>query len=209
MNILIIGATRGIGKYLTEQALSRDHRVVALARKKGLDKIEDKNLTVIKGNILDKQAITNAISNIDAVFITIGTRPTFKKVNVFSDGTKNVIEAMKEAGCNRLLCATGIGAGDSKGHGGFLYDKIINPILLKTIYQDKNLQEKIIMNSGLDWTIVRPAMLTYGKRTGNYRAITEISGVTANKISRADVADFMLNEIEEKNYIHKTPLLTY
>lgn len=209
MNILIIGATRGIGKYLTIQALSKNYNVLALARRKGLEEIKDRKLKVIQGNILDKNDLQNVIENIDCVCLTIGARPTFKKVKLFSEGTVNIIKEMKEAGCRRLLCATGIGAGDSKGHGGFLYDKIINPLLLKTIYQDKDRQEEIIKSSGLEWTIVRPAMLTYGKQTENYKTITDLTGVTAKKISRADVADFMLKEIEQKNFLHQTPLITY
>ncbi|MGH7884123.1 MAG: NAD(P)-dependent oxidoreductase, partial [Thermodesulfobacteriota bacterium] len=74
---------------------------------------------------------------------------------------------------------------------------------------DKDRQEEIIKNSGLDWTIARPAMLTHGTKTGNYKAITKLKRVKAKNISRADVADFMLNEIEQKNYLHQTPLLTY
>ncbi len=104
---------------------------------------------------------------------------------------------------------TGIGAGDSRGHGGFFYDKIINPLLLKTTYEDKDRQEAIVRESGLDWVIVRPGFLTNGSRTGEYRVLTELNGVKAGKISRADVADFILREAAEMKYRGQTPLLTY
>jgi putative NADH-flavin reductase len=120
-----------------------------------------------------------------------------------------VLAAMAEHGVRRLLCITGIGAGDSKGHGGFLYDRIFNPLLLKTIYQDKNRQEALIKASNTDWTIVRPAFLTNGPLTRNYRVLTDLSGVTAGKISRADVAHFMLVELAANHYLGQTPLLTY
>ena len=177
--------------------------------KMGLKKSTDNKLKLIQGDIRNREIVTKATENVDAVCITIGARPTFKEVNIFSEGTKNVIEAMKKNGCKNLVCATGIGAGDSKGHGGFLYDKIINPLLLKKIYEDKDRQEEIIKDSGLDWSIARPAMLTYGKKTGNYKAIVDMTGITAKKISRADVADFILKEVVQKNYLHQTPLLTY
>ena len=83
---------------------------------------------------------------------------------------------------------TGIGVGDSKAHGGFLYDKIVHPILLKTIYEDKNIQEDLVKESGLEWVIVRPGFLTNGPLSGKYRVLTDLIRVKAGKISRADVA---------------------
>jgi putative NADH-flavin reductase len=108
----------------------------------------------------------------------------------------------------RLICVTGIGAGDSRGHGGFLYDRIVNPLLLKTIYQDKDRQEALIRASHTDWTMVRPGFLTNGPRTGSYRVLTDLKGVTAGRISRADVAHFMLAELAANRYLGQTPLLT-
>jgi putative NADH-flavin reductase len=81
--------------------------------------------------------------------------------------------------------------------------------LLKTIYEDKNRQEAIIRESGLDWVLVRPGFLTNGQRTGKYRVLTELGGVKAGKISRADVADFMLREAAEMKHKGQTPLLMY
>jgi len=116
---------------------------------------------------------------------------------------------MSEHGVRRLICITGIGAGDSKGHGGFFYDRIFQPLLLKTIYQDKDRQEALVRASGIDWTIVRPGFLNNGPLTGQYRVITDLTGVTAGKISRADVAHFMLTELLANRYLGQTPLLTY
>jgi len=114
-----------------------------------------------------------------------------------------------QTGPGRLIAVTGIGAGDSRGHGGFLYDRIVNPLLLKTIYDDKNREEQVIMDSDSDWIIVRPGFLTNGPLTGKYRAITDLEGITAGKISRADVAHFVLSQIAEPTYKGQTPLLTY
>jgi putative NADH-flavin reductase len=145
----------------------------------------------------------------DAVCITIGTKPTLKQVSVFSEGTANVIKAMKNHSCKVLLCITGIGAGDSRGHGGFLYDRIINPLLLGRMYADKDIQEEIVRSSGLEWLIVRPGFLTNGPRTGQYQVLSDMSGVRAKKISRADVADFILHEVVQRKYKSGTVLLTY
>jgi putative NADH-flavin reductase len=109
----------------------------------------------------------------------------------------------------KLISVTGIGAGDSRGHGGFVYDRIIQPLLLKTMFEDKDREEALLKASSLDWTIVRPGMLTNGVRTGKYRVLTDLSGVTAGKVSRADVADFILSELNLPHYARMTPLLTY
>lgn len=209
MKLLLIGATQGIGFELLKQALQAGHEVTLIARNPNRLEITHPNLTVTKGDILNKSVIEQAVNRQDAVCITIGTKPTRKPVSVYSEGTTTVIEAMKNSSCGRLLCVTGIGAGDSRGHGGFFYDKIINPLLLKTIYEDKDRQEAIVQNSGLDWEIIRPGLLTNGERTGQYRILTNLSGVKAGNIARADVADFMLREASEMRYRQQTPLLTY
>ena len=209
MKILVIGATRGIGRNLVEQALDQDHEVAALVRNPRRLNISHKMLTVVAGDILDPATVRQAVEGRDAVCITIGIGPTRKPVTVFSQGTKNVIDAMTESSVNMLICVTGIGAGDSQGHGGFFYDKIFNPLLLKTIYEDKNRQEELVRQSSLQWVVVRPGFLTNGPLTETYRVLAELADVTAGKISRADVAHFILNEFDQKKYILKTPLLTY
>ena len=209
MKLLVIGATRGIGRNLVELALDREFAVTALVRKPGQLPVSHDRLRVLKGDIRDRETVTRAVEDQDAVCITIGINPTRKPVTVFSEGAKNVIEAMTHSAANLLICVTGIGAGDSKNHGGFFYDKIFNPLLLKTIYEDKDRQEELVRNSDLEWVVVRPGFLTNKPLTGNYRALTELQGVTAGKISRADVAHFILSEIKEKAYLFKTPLLTY
>ena len=133
MNILIIGATRGIGENLLDQALSKKHHVTVLARNPAAIDRKDEHLHVLAGDILNSSAMDSAVENQEAVCLTIGISPTRKSVTLFSEGTKNVVAAMKHHSVNKLICVTGIGAGDSKGHGGFLYDKIINSLLLKTI----------------------------------------------------------------------------
>lgn len=210
MNILIVGATRGIGRQLLEQALTSGHTVTALVRNPQRLATQHERLRVIKGDILDSDSVALAMAGQDAVCCMIGVKAPWIRVTVFSEGTKNLLQAMKKTGVKRLICVTGIGAGDSKGHGGFLYDYILNPLLLKPIYADKDRQESLIKASDVDWTIVRPGFLTNGPLTKNYRMLTNMAGVTAGKISRADVAHFILKELESKQYLslRQTPLLT-
>ncbi|MGQ9919982.1 MAG: NAD(P)-dependent oxidoreductase [Desulfobacca sp.] len=209
MRLLIIGATRGIGRQTVEQALRQGHEVTVLARRPARLPIHHDQLTVQPGDILDEASVGQAMAGQEAVLITIGIAPTWQPVAVFSQGTRNVLAAMAAHGVTRLLAVTGIGAGDSKGHGGFFYDRLVQPLLLKRIYEDKDRQEAMIKASRVAWTIVRPGFLTNGPLTGKYRIITDLTGVTCGKISRADVAHFLLQEAAAGCYVGRTPLLTY
>ncbi len=209
MNILIIGATRGIGAQLLNQALSKEHHVTVLARDLASIERNDEHLRVLRGDILEADAVDRAVEGQHAVCVTIGRGPTRGPVSLFSEGAKNVIAAMKRHSVSKLVCVTGIGAGDSKGHGGFLYDKIVKPLLLKTSYEDKDVQEALVRESELEWVIIRPGFLTNGPRTEQYRVLTELQGVKAGKISRADVAHFILSQLESMTHLSKTPLLMY
>lgn len=209
MKIAIIGASRGIGHALLKTALDEGHDVTALLRNPVRLTISAPRLHVIKGDILDPASTSAVVAGQDAICVCIGIAPTRKPVVVFSRGTQNVLDAMGPDSQQKLVTVTGIGAGDSKGHGGFLYDRITNPLLLKTIYADKNRSEAIIKSSKAYWLIVRPGFLTNGPRTGKYRVVEDLSGVTAGKISRLDVADFILKQLAAPTCFGKTPLLTY
>ena len=208
MNILIVGATRGIGRQLLELALASGHNVTALVRNLQRLATQHERLRIIKGDILDPDSVALAMAGQEAVCCTIGVKAPWPRVTVFSEGTKNLLQAMKKSGVRRLICVTGIGAGDSRGHGGFIYDYLFRPLLARTIYVDKDRQETLIKASDVDWTIVRPGFLTNGPLTKNYRTLTNLTGVTAGRISRADVAHFILNEIESMEYLRQTPLVT-
>jgi len=119
-------------------------------------------------------AVGSTTEGLDAVINCIGIRPTRKPVSVFSEGITNVLESMDKNRVNLLISVTGIGAGDSRGHGGFFYDKIFQPLLLNTIYEDKDREESLIKDSQVNWIIVRPGFLTNGPMTGTYRVLTDM-----------------------------------
>ncbi|MGA7795377.1 MAG: SDR family oxidoreductase [Candidatus Acidiferrales bacterium] len=208
MKVLIIGATGGTGRRLVEQALTAGHDVTAFVRDPEKIRARHERLRVVQGDILDFNSLDLAVAGQDAVLSSLGTKSVFRPVKIFSEGTSNLLRAMTKHGVRRLICITGIGAGDSRGHGGFFYDKVILPIFLKRFYQDKDNQEDLIRKSDLDWTIVRPGFLTNGTPKGNYRILTDLTGVTIGRISRADVAAFMLAELNSNRYLRQTPLLT-
>lgn len=128
---------------------------------------------------------------------------------MFSDSMRILIEAMKAQGVRRLIAITGIGCGDTRGHGGFLYDRVIFPFITRETYRDKDRQEVLIRDSGLDWIIVRPASFTDGPLGGKLRAVTNLEGVTIKSISRADTAAFVLQQLASDQFLHKSPLVGY
>jgi putative NADH-flavin reductase len=209
MRIAIIGASRGIGAELLKAAIAAGHEVTALVRDPATLNISSPGLKVIKGDILDPSSVAATIAGQEAICVCIGIPPTRKPVDVFSRGTQNILGAIGKESHQKLILVTGIGAGDSKGHGGFFYDRILNPLLLATNYADKDRAESIVKASNIDWLIVRPGFLTNDPRTGKYRVIDNLSGVTAGKISRADVADFILKQLASPTHFGKTPLLMY
>ena len=209
MKILIIGATRGVGKALAECGLNDGFEVSILARDPSKIAENLQGAATFKGDIRDPKSLTEAVRGQEAVCSCIGVPITFKPVDLFSVGAKTLIDVMKESGVKTYITVTGIGTGDSKGHGGFLYDRIFKPLFLKTIYEDKDQEENIVKSSDLDWLIVRPAGLTNGPRTGSYNVFTDLEGVTSKRISRMDVADFILKQLKNPTHFGKTPLLTY
>ncbi len=208
MKILIIGATRGVGRHLAEQASSAGHDVTLLVRLSSTGfPVNDSRFRIVHGDVRDPVAVSAAVNGQEAVCLCIGIKRTRKPVNIFSQAGWTVVEAMEQEGVKRLVCVTGIGAGDSLGHGGFLYDKIVEPLVLRTIYEDKTRQEEIVRRSALDWTLARPGFLTNEPAVHRYRAISDLKGVTARKISRADVAEYLLRELETGADIGKAVLV--
>ena len=209
MKILIIGASRGIGKALMEEALKDGHKVRVLARHPDRLESTDSRLDLVQGDVRDLQSVNEAAQDMEIVCSCIGVPITFKAVDLFSVAAANLVKVVGQQPTLKLIAVTGIGAGDSKGHGGFLYDRIFKPLFLKSIYEDKDREEEIIATGDIDWLIVRPAGLTNGPRTGNYRIINDLEGTTAKRISRRDVADFILCQAAQPSHFGKTPLITY
>jgi hypothetical protein len=114
---------------------------------------------------------------------------------------------MERQGVRRLVCITGLGAGDSRGHGGFLFDKVIMPLLLRNVYADKDWQEAIVRQSSLDWTLVRPMVLTDKPAADKIEALVDLATVHGGTIPRSDVAKFIVNELSERRWLRQAPII--
>jgi|ERR1035437_161522 putative NADH-flavin reductase len=208
MNILVIGS-RGIGREVIKQGLDMGHSIRVLSRHPEDLKITNAKLSFFRGDAMKPEDVNEASKSMDIIVSAIGVPPSNKEINVFSVSVQNIINAARNNHVKLFISVTGIGAGDTKGHGGFFYDKIINPLLLKKVYEDKDRQELLLKQSDINWIIVRPGFLTNGPITQHYRVLTDLSGVKSGNISRADCAHFILSQAASRTYIKQAPLITY
>jgi putative NADH-flavin reductase len=208
LRVLIIGASKGIGLETTRQALNAGHHVRALARSAADIAISNSNLEKIRGDALKAEDVEAALVEVDVVIQTLGVGlgDLFRPVHLCSDATQVLIVAMRGQGVKRLICVTGFGAGDSRASISCL-QRLPFQIVLGRAYREKSLQERLIQESGLDWTIARPGILTGGPRTGRYKILPDSSQWRNGTISRADVADFLVRQIGDASYIGKAPVL--
>ncbi len=210
MNLLIIGATGGTGRELVKQALEQGDNVTALVRNPAKVTVQHPNLTVVKGDVLDSVSVENAVRGKDAVLSALGHKKWFIKTSILSRGTKNIITSMEKYGVKRFICGTSLGVGDSRGRLGLYYTLFVVPVIVYFYFKDKEIQERYIMESSLDWTIVRPGQLTNGRKRGLYRHGPDIgSRIFTVRISRADAADFMLRQLADNTYRRKTVAVAY
>src|ERR1700686_910781 len=131
MKVLILGATGSIGRHLVPQAVALGHEVTVLVRDPSKLEARNERLRIVTGDALDPAAVDAAVRDQEAIIFSLGRLNHRAPTTMFSDATRILICAMETQGVRRLVCITGIGAGDSRGHGGFLYDKIIYPWLTK------------------------------------------------------------------------------
>jgi len=205
LRILIVGATGGTGRELVRQALEQGHQVTALVRKPKKMKLEHSNLRVVQGNVRDYDSVESAMRGQSAVVCALGTKRFFFPNRVVSDGTANILRAMKSCNVPRLVCESSLGIGNSVGRLGLLYTFLVVPVILPFIFYDKVRQEKLIEESDTDWVIVRPAVLSNAPARGKYRHGRSVGNyLWTNRIARADVADFMLKQLTDDDYIGST-----
>ena len=203
MKIIIFGATGTIGRLAVERILADGHAVTAFARRPNDLKIKHPNIRIVAGDAFDQDQVAEAVRDHDAVVITLGSGMSRKSV-IRSQGTLNVIQAMQAHGVRRLICQSTLGAHESWGNLNFFWKRVMFGLLLRPIFLDHQLQESLVRASGLDWTLVRPSAFAEGPATGTFKV-----GFKSNyqklslKISRADVADFLRQQLLDATYIQR------
>jgi len=208
MKLIIFGSTGSVGHHVVEQALEQGHQVTAFARHPETLSFEHPGLTCIAGDVFDPAAVAAAIQGHDAVLVSLGTLKWKNKVR--SIGTRHIVEGMQQHGVKRLICQTTLGIGDSEGNLNFYWKYIMFGLLLRPFYKDHIIQEAIVKNSGLDWTIVRPGSFTDEPAQGTYKqGFSGSEKELTLKIPRADVAGFMVKQLSDDTYLHQTPGLSY
>ena len=208
MKILVLGATGGTGRLIVRDALDKGDSVVALVRSKA-SAPDLPGAELIEGDARNEIALGRALDGCDAVVSALGTGMGFRKVSLLTEATRALVPAMAHSGVRRLVCVSALGVGDSHGHGGFVFDRFFQPLLLSQAYKDKDRQEAAIRASSLDWVIVRPGMLTDAPAQGSVRAVIDLAGINGGKIARADVARFVVDQLTTDTWLRRTPVLLW
>jgi putative NADH-flavin reductase len=207
--LTILGATSGVGRQLALLALDAGHHVTALVRDPTRMDICHDRLMVVSGDANDYAAVLAVVRGSDAVLCALGA-PAFSSSKVRSQGTEHIVRAMQQTGVRRLICLSVYGAGDSREGLPFFLRYFLFPLYLRRPVAEHEIQESIIRQSEVDWTIVRPPFLTDGPLTGTYSHgfANDQEGLTLD-ISRADVAEFMLRQLDDRGYARHAVGISY
>ncbi len=209
MKLLIIGGTGKTGRELIRQGLEKGHRITALVRNPAALQIASPNLSVIQGDVLVADQLTRAVQGQDAVLSALGHKRFFLPSSRLSAGTRNILDAMEQHGVKRLICITSMGIRDNRFRLGLYYTLFVIPVIVGFYFMDKARQEKLIEDSRLDWTIVRPGQLTIGKKRENIKHGANLGHyIFTHMISRASVAGFMLGLLEDTRYRNRAVSVT-
>lgn len=198
MRIVVFGPTGGTGRELVRQALAAGHTVTAVARNPHTLDLTGDRLSVVAGDVLDPSSIAPHVAGADAVLSALGIGYRRDATTVYSAGTGNVMAAMAEAGVKRLICVSTSGLDLPPGASlpqRVMFGMVLHRILRKP-YTDMREMERRVRSSTTEWTIVRAARLTNGPRTGRYRIGMSGPLRGAWSISRADVAHYMLTQLD-------------
>ena len=198
MKVLVIGAAGKSGEALVNEALAAGHKVTAFVR--GAAQYKKANVRVV--------AVDVAVAGQDAVIDALGGKTPWKVTTMETSAAHNIVDAMRRNGVRRLLKISVVGAGESVKNAGFFNEHLLMRTFLKGLLVDKAGMEAEIEGSNLDWTLVRPPMLTNAEKTGVARVLSTEGGEKAHKIGRADLAAFMVQQLESGLYVRQAVTVT-
>ena len=203
MKVLVFGASGKTGREVVRQALARGYAVTAFVRETARLPLAHANLKLVTGDITNPATIAHAMAGQAAVISTLGVGQPLKHDPVVIDGIRTIARAAEQSSVERLLYMSFIGVRESRDAAGFVLKRLASTLLRHEV-ADHEVKEAAIVESFVDWTIVRPPKLTDGRLTAAYRVGEDIRARTPlPMMSRADVADFMLRQLTDAAFIRK------
>ncbi|WP_353200218.1 NAD(P)H-binding protein [Sandarakinorhabdus sp.] len=204
MRLLVIGASGQLGRVIVETALNRGHHVSGQSRHPA--RVPPGALPVA-AKPDDADVLHKALPGHDAVILALRAGRATPDT-LFSDATRALVPAMKAAGIRRLVAITSAGLRETSARAGWLYNRLIFPLIARDRHPDMAVQEELIAASDLDWTIVRPAPITDGPLKGGLHAVWPVpENVRVAAVTRAEVAEFALDAVEQQRWRHGRPLV--
>jgi putative NADH-flavin reductase len=213
MNIAIFGASGATGTLLVERSLAAGHHVTALLRRPRKFPLS-KRVRVIQGSAYDPTPVRETIEGADVIFSTLGARSPLRNENVLPRAVPRIVDAMHQTGVKRIIVLGSAGALASSldkqsAWRRWIVQNIVYNTFLKWPVAEQISQYSILSASNLDWTMLMPPMLTNGKARGHYRIDADALPPNGSRISRADVADFMMKQISDPQWIKKGVYLSW
>lgn len=212
MKVVIFGASGFSGQAILKKSLSQNHEVTILVRNRKSIQLEDKNITIVEGNVLDRKTVNSILHNQDVVIqcLGVGGKGDGKPSTFISDATKIIVAEMEKNNVGKLIAMSNVGAGNSVAFQPWFFNKIILPFFmkwLKLIIEDKNRMEPIIMDSNLDWTIIRCPNIVGKTAKGNCKATLDGKGLNLS-VTLGDMAAFIVEQITDNTYSKQAPSIS-
>ena len=205
MNVVVFGASGRTGRLVVKESLEKGHHVLASVRSPAKLDFSHPQLEVVQGDVRSATDVDRVVQRSDAVVSVLGQARN-SPPDICSVGVTNIVDSMKKHSISRLICLSDYGNGETRTRG--LYARFLW-LTIRAHLEDKEKMEETVKSSGLDWTIVRPTILTDGAKTGSYKVGPEIKIGLVPKISRHDVADFIVKQITDDSFIRSSPSISY
>ncbi|HVU94084.1 MAG TPA: NAD(P)H-binding protein [Puia sp.] len=210
MKVVIFGATGFAGNAVLKETLAQNHQVTLLVRNGASVSVSDKRLTIIEGDVMDRKKVSEVLEGQDAVIECLGSPKGNQPTTFVSGAMRIIVSEMERLQVSRLVAMSNIGAGNSIGYNPWYFTKFILPYFmkwLKVVIDDKNRMEPIVMNSQLNWTIVRCPNIVARPAKGRYHATLDGKGLKLS-ITLSDMARFLVNQLTDATFSKQAPSIS-
>jgi putative NADH-flavin reductase len=210
MRVIVFGASGATGRQLVGQALADGHEVTAFVRNASRLDTRSGRLTVVVGDVAEVTVVASAVDSHDGVLCALGAATPLRRDATLVEGLRHIVCAMEQSGVRRLVYLSFLGVREGRSQLSIVGRYLVAPLLLRNVVADHEAKERIIRMSSLDWIIVRPPRLTNGVHRGSYRSGVDVRATSiVPRISRADLAEFMLRQLTQDTYVRKSPAVMY